>query len=236
MELRTSGGASKPDFSEGTHGEATVAGEHDHLARGVECLHAVPLQRRLVGIRGPRSPGTAPARLLAIGMRQIPRDDEDALSYIDRNLIAGERVVYRTRLHWLVLFMPALLVIVILLPSTWYLAQSEYRSFAWIPALLAVLVLLPAVVKRQSSDFAVTNKRVMMKAGVFTTHSIELLLNKIEAIGVNQTLVGRLFGYGDIVVTGSGGTRESFTHIQGPLQFRRAVQSVSDAGVLSPAA
>ena len=55
------------------------------------------------------------------------------------------------------------------------------------PVAVGVLVLLRAVIKRQSSDFAVTNKRVMMKAGVFTTRSVELLLNKIEAIAVNQS-------------------------------------------------
>jgi uncharacterized membrane protein YdbT with pleckstrin-like domain len=83
-------------------------------------------------------------------------------------------------------------------------------------------------ITRQSSDFAVTNKRVMMKVGVFSTRSVELLLNKIEAIAVNQSFIGRIFGYGDIVATGSGGTRESFSHIQAPLEFRRAVQSVTD--------
>jgi uncharacterized membrane protein YdbT with pleckstrin-like domain len=67
----------------------------------------------------------------------------------------------------------------------------------------------------------------MMKVGVFATRSIELLLNKIEAIAVNQSLLGRIFGYGDIAVTGSGGTRETFSRIQGPLEFRRAVQSVT---------
>jgi uncharacterized membrane protein YdbT with pleckstrin-like domain len=83
-----------------------------------------------------------------------------------------------------------------------------------------------------SSDFAVTNKRVMMKTGIFNTHSVELLLSKIEAIAVNQTLPGRVFGYGNIVVTGSGGTEEAFSDIQAPLEFRRAVQSVTDAQVL----
>ena len=151
------------------------------------------------------------------------------MSYIDRNLIAGERVVYRTRLHWLVFVTPILFTAIVLLPGAWFLANSSWQSFAWVPLALALFVLLPAVIKRQSSDFAVTNKRVMMKAGVFTTRSVELLLNKIEAIAVNQSLPGRLFGYGDIVVTGSGGTREAFSHIQAPLEFRRAVQSVSDA-------
>jgi uncharacterized membrane protein YdbT with pleckstrin-like domain len=68
----------------------------------------------------------------------------------------------------------------------------------------------------------------MMKSGVMTTRSVELLLNKIEAIAVDQSLLGRMFGYGNIVVTGSGGTREAFSQIQSPLEFRRAVQSVSD--------
>jgi len=151
------------------------------------------------------------------------------VSYIDRNLIAGERVVYRTRLHWLVYAMPVLFSVVVLLPIAWFLASGSWQGFAWVPLALVLVVLLPAVVKRQSSDFAVTNKRVMMKSGVFTTRSVELLLNKIEAIAVDQSLLGRLFGYGDIVVTGSGGTREAFSHIQSPLEFRRAVQSVSDA-------
>ena len=128
------------------------------------------------------------------------------MSYIDRNLIAGERVVYRTRLHWLVYAMPVLFSVVVLLPIAWFLASGSWQGFAWVPLALVLVVLLPAVVKRQSSDFAVTNKRVMMKSGVFTTRSVELLLNKIEAIAVDQSLLGRLFGYGDIVVTGSGGT------------------------------
>jgi uncharacterized membrane protein YdbT with pleckstrin-like domain len=152
-----------------------------------------------------------------------------AMSYIDSNLIEGERVVYRTRLHWLVFAMPILVTLVVLLPAAWFLFESaSWQGFAWLPLVLALLVLLPAFIKRQSSDFAVTNKRVMMKSGVMTTRSVELLLNKIEAIAVDQSLVGRMFGYGNIVVTGSGGTREAFSQIQSPLEFRRAVQSVSD--------
>jgi uncharacterized membrane protein YdbT with pleckstrin-like domain len=68
----------------------------------------------------------------------------------------------------------------------------------------------------------------MMKVGVFHTRSIELLLHKIEAIAVEQTLMGRIFDYGSIVITGTGGTQEPFSHIQAPLAFRRAVQSVTD--------
>jgi uncharacterized membrane protein YdbT with pleckstrin-like domain len=149
------------------------------------------------------------------------------MSYIDGNLLDGEHVVYRTRLHWLLFVIPVLFTVVVLLPLAWLMANGTWKSFAWIPLSFGLIVLVATFIKRQSSDFAVTNKRVMMKVGVFATRSIELLLNKVEAIAVNQSLMGRVFGYGDIAVTGSGGTREAFSRIQGPLEFRRAVQSVT---------
>jgi uncharacterized membrane protein YdbT with pleckstrin-like domain len=149
------------------------------------------------------------------------------MSYIDGNLLDGEHVVYRTRLHWLLFVIPVLFTVFVLLPLAWIMANGTWKSFAWIPLSFGLIVLVATFIKRQSSDFAVTNKRVMMKVGVFATRSIELLLNKIEAIAVNQSLMGRVFGYGDIAVTGSGGTRETFSRIQGPLEFRRAVQSVT---------
>lgn len=156
------------------------------------------------------------------------------MSYIDSNLLPGETAVYRTRLHWMLFIGPVLFTILVLVPITWLLANGTWNSFAWIPPLVAVVILMPALVRRQSSDFAVTNKRVMMKVGVFRTRSVELLLGKIEAIAVNQSLGGRIFGYGDIVVTGSGGTKEMFSRIQGPLEFRRAVQSVTDNQINHP--
>jgi uncharacterized membrane protein YdbT with pleckstrin-like domain len=150
------------------------------------------------------------------------------MSYIDGNLLPGEQVVYRTRLHWLLFMTPVLFTVIVLLPIAWWLANGTWSHYAWIPVAIGLLILLATYIKRQSSDFAVTNKRVMMKVGVFSTRSIELVLNKVEAIAVNQSLTGRIFGYGDIIVTGSGGTKEAFSHIQGPLAFRRAVQSVTD--------
>jgi uncharacterized membrane protein YdbT with pleckstrin-like domain len=151
------------------------------------------------------------------------------MSYIDRNLLEGEQIVFRTRLHWLLFMGPVLLTVFVFLPLAWLITRTSVGALAWVPVGVGVLALLGALIHRQSSDFAVTNKRVMMKVGVLRTRSIELLLGKIEAIAVDQGLLGRLFGYGDIVLTGSGGTREPFAGIQSPLAFRRAVQSVTDA-------
>ncbi|HEX8010758.1 MAG TPA: PH domain-containing protein [Casimicrobiaceae bacterium] len=151
------------------------------------------------------------------------------MSYVDSNLLEGERVVYRTRLHWKLFLGPILFALVVLVPLTWIELYGTWSAFAWIPLGLAALWLLAAFIQRRTSEFVVTNKRVLMKIGVFTTRSIELLLSKVEAITVHQTLTGRLLGYGDIVLTGSGGTNEPFAAIQSPLAFRNAVQAASDA-------
>ena len=151
------------------------------------------------------------------------------MSYVDANLLEGERMLYRTRLHWKVFVPPILFALVMSVPVAWIALAGTWSAFAWIPPALAALWLIAAFVKRQTSEFVVTNKRVLMKIGVFTVRSIELLLSKVEAITVHQSLVGRMLGYGDIVLTGSGGTVEPFSTIQSPLEFRNAVQAASDA-------
>src|SRR5689334_4461059 len=150
------------------------------------------------------------------------------MGFIDGNLLQGEHIVFRTRLHWKLMIGPTLFAIATSLPVAWMLVQDRWNNLVLIAPALGLLVLLAAFIRRQSSDFAVTNKRVMMKIGVLSTRSVELLLSKIESITVNQSLAGRMLGYGEIVVTGSGGTEETFADIQAPLDFRRAVQSVTD--------
>lgn len=152
------------------------------------------------------------------------------MSYVDRHLLAGETVSYRTHLHWKVYLLPGLLVLLVLLPLTILALSSDIRMLALLPGVAAIGVIGFAWLRRRGSEFAVTNKRVLIKLGVLTTRSIELLLPKVEGIAVEQSLAGRLFGYGRIVVTGSGGTKESFDGIQSPLDFRQAVQAATDTG------
>jgi uncharacterized membrane protein YdbT with pleckstrin-like domain len=153
------------------------------------------------------------------------------MSYVDANLLEGEQVLYRTRLHWKLFIPPILFAIIISIPLTWIGQAGTWTVFAWIPLAVALLWLIAALVRRQTSEFVVSNKRVLMKVGVLTVRSTELLLSKVEAIAVHQSLTGRILGYGDIVLTGSGGTQEPFSTIQSPLAFRNAVQAASDARI-----
>lgn len=118
------------------------------------------------------------------------------MSYVRSNLIAGEQVVFETRRHWIAYF--------------------SLRG-------LFTLGLLP-LIEYWTSEFAITNKRVIVKEGLVYRDTLELNLQRVESVSVDQSLVGRMLGYGTITIIGTGGTREMFHRIAHPLEFRKAVQ------------
>jgi uncharacterized membrane protein YdbT with pleckstrin-like domain len=151
------------------------------------------------------------------------------MSYVDKHLLLGESITYRTTLHWKVYRWPAFIA-VLGIPLVYFAINSDHKPLAAIPVALAVIAFLAAFFQRRASEYAVTNKRVIVKEGVMQSRSVELLLGKVESITVTQGLTGKLFGYGEVVITGSGGTKEPFAGIQAPFDFRRAVQAATDSG------
>jgi hypothetical protein len=99
------------------------------------------------------------------------------MSYIDGNLLEGEHVVFRTRLHWKLLIAPVLFLVAAVLAISWLRAHGDWNGLFLIAPGAALLALLGALIKRLSSDFAVTYKRVLMKTGIFSTRSVVLLLS-----------------------------------------------------------
>ncbi len=79
-------------------------------------------------------------------------------------------------------------------------------------------------VRRGATEMAVTNKRVIVKSGIVDRRTIELLLPRIESIAVEEPVLGRVLGYGTVIVRGTGGTPEVFPQIARPLEFREQVQ------------
>lgn len=156
------------------------------------------------------------------------------MGYIDQNLVIGEKVLYRTRLHWIVVIAPLLfgafmsiLGLTFLVGGVVDLAKGRSAGFAGVgllALLLGAAIVGLGLLYRTSTEMAVTNRRLIIKTGLLTRNSIELLLAKVESVSINQGLTGRMLGYGSIVVRGSGGTAEPFSKIANPLEFRRQIQ------------
>jgi len=152
------------------------------------------------------------------------------MSYVEKNLLPGEQVVYRTGLHWIALLAPIAFLGAAVAFAAWSMLRPEDRASGPVRVsgivVLAVslLVFLVKLVYFRSAEFAVTSKRVMLKVGWMRRHSLELILSKVEAISVDQNLRGRVFGYGTITITGTGGTKETFESLAHPFEFRSQVQ------------
>ena len=120
-------------------------------------------------------------------------------NYVQQNLSAGEQVVHEAKLHWII--------------------------FVSLKALLTLFI--APLIAVSTSEFAITNKRVIIKVGLISRRTLEMNLTKIESVNINQGMLGRLLGYGTIVVVGTGGTKEPFASIADPLTFRKKFQELS---------
>lgn len=146
------------------------------------------------------------------------------MSYVQEHLLPGERITYRAHLHKIIWVLPALLSLLLMVGAGFALNAD----IPWLAAglvLVAVLPVLWAWIDYTSSEFAVTDKRVVIKVGWIRRRTLETMLGKVEGISVDQTIAGRVLGFGTITVTGTGGTREPFANIAKPLEFRRQVQA-----------
>ena len=144
------------------------------------------------------------------------------MGYIESNLLPGETVVQRARLHWIV-FLKAIAVFIAGLALLYF----DPKTIGVVVSSIGLVMAVPPWLARWTSEFGVTSKRVIIKVGLIQRRTLELLIRQVEAISVDQSLAGRIFNFGTITLTGTGGVRETFHNIANPLEFRRSIQSLS---------
>src|SRR5579872_1876388 len=158
-----------------------------------------------------------------------------SMGYIDRNLGAGETLAYRTRCHWVVMFWPLVggavlgFVGLAFFAGGWMATRNGGRyegAMVWGALALvgAVALIASGIIRRLATEVGVSNRRVLIKTGLLSRRSVEVLLPKVESIGVDEPFLGRMLGYGSVIVRGTGGTFETFDKIAQPNELRRQVQ------------
>jgi len=143
------------------------------------------------------------------------------MGYIEANLLADEMVVHKARLHWII-FVKSFAVV--FLGLVFLFIQPLMGGFA---ILIGCVALVPIMVAYMSSEFGVTNKRVIIKVGFIRRRTLELLLRHVEAISVDQSVTGRILDFGSLTLTGTGGVKELFHNVRSPLEFRRRIQGAA---------
>ncbi len=151
------------------------------------------------------------------------------MSYVSRTLGANEKQLYLTGYHWLywlgatILVVPFIAVVLGGLP-TYQGTDYIYMALAAIPFLYGVYYLFHGY----ALEVAVTSDRFVKKTGFISITSEEVSLDKIEEVNVNESILGRIFGYGSVDVHGTGAGAIHVKMVADPVRLRREIQTARE--------
>jgi uncharacterized membrane protein YdbT with pleckstrin-like domain len=134
------------------------------------------------------------------------------VTYIEESLSAGEQVEGLFRLHWIA-WIPMAIWILLAIPTfglTLFIALYEYLRLRF-------------------QERGVTNKRVILKQGIISRRTEEMRLKSIETVEIDQGVLGRIFGFGTVKITGKGVSDFLFKGIDDPLAVKRRIESIGNS-------
>ena len=131
-------------------------------------------------------------------------------SYVDSTLLQGETVMYRARI------------------SLWSIAHLIFFGLLLLVVVVGLVFLVWAWIRYTTTEFAVTDRRIIAKTGLISRSTVELFLDKVEALHVDQSVPGRLLDFGTITIRGTGTTLEPIRDISAPLELRKQFMQAAD--------
>lgn len=133
-------------------------------------------------------------------------------SYIENALIKDEKVIYTGNI------------------SVWSLAPLIILGFLFLAAWgFGLIFFVIAYIRYKTTELAFTNKRVIAKVGIISRHTVELTISKVESIQVKQSVLGRIFNFGTLIISGAGNPQAPIVGISNPMAFRRAFMESQDS-------
>lgn len=132
-------------------------------------------------------------------------------SYVDSNLMSGETVLYRAHV------------------SKWSLTPLILLGVVLLPVFgIGLIVLLVAWINYRTTEFAVTDRRIIAKTGFVSRRTVEMFLDKVETLNIDQSIAARIFDFGTVTIRGTGATSEPIRSISDPLALRRHFMDAAD--------
>jgi uncharacterized membrane protein YdbT with pleckstrin-like domain len=132
-------------------------------------------------------------------------------------------IIYYAKLHWVIFLGPLLLLMVALI------AGSQIQQL-WEASLFIVIFTLfwlgMTWITYYFSSLTIKQKQIILRTGMLVRKTVDIPLNKIESIDIRQTILGSIFGFGSIVIIGTGGTRHVINNLSKPLTCRRHIEQL----------
>jgi uncharacterized membrane protein YdbT with pleckstrin-like domain len=151
------------------------------------------------------------------------------MAYYSKVLQPDETVKVVGRLHWSIYVRAVILLVIAAALLLWAdrIADANWQRYAryggGVIGLLGLLVLFASWIKRHATEIVVTDRRVIYKRGLLSRHTVEMNVSKIETVDVEQGLGGRIWGYGTLMIRGTGAGFEPLENVGAPLRIRNAI-------------
>jgi membrane protein YdbS with pleckstrin-like domain len=150
------------------------------------------------------------------------------------HLQEGEEILYQAYPSRVPLLPPLALAAVAALAGLvgWNLSGQQVWVLLLAGAVVAVALVmaLARYVRLAACHYVLTDRRLLRLRGILSQSSMDSYLDKINNVEHHQTLLGRLFNYGDVEIdTASESGAEVFPQISHPLAFKRAVDAATAA-------
>lgn len=164
--------------------------------------------------------------------------------YLNRVMLPDEQVIYQTELHWIIYLRGLFVVTCGVLIAHWgYVVAHKITSestakmldvglerFALVVIAIGAMQLLWSFVRQISTELVITNYRVIAKFGFVATTTFEVMMTKVEGANIDQSVLGRLLGFGTVMVRGTGGGISPIDHIANPMRFQsKLLMSLEEA-------
>ena len=140
------------------------------------------------------------------------------MSYIDESLVEGEKLIHRARVSW------------------WSQFWLLFLGILTLVVVVGLVFLIWAWIRVRSTELAITNRRIIAKFGFVKRHTVEINLDKVEALKVEQGVWGRILNFGTIFISGAGTSVAPIPDIADPLVFRRKFMEATNRPLAMPRA
>ncbi len=132
-------------------------------------------------------------------------------------------IVYQAHLHLIIFLGPILLLCAILYVAV---AYSALRVPSYVLGICALLWLVMTGLTYLSSYLIIKNKQVILCAGILVRQTIDIPISKVECVDIRQSILGSMFNYGALIITGTGGSRQFINYLNKPLTCRRYIEQM----------
>ena len=149
------------------------------------------------------------------------------MSYVNEVLQPDETVRFRTNVHWSVYLKAITALVIGLVLLAWYWQDGTGNMVLLLAAaafgVSALILVVPPFLERLGTEIAITDRRIIYKTGLVERHTVEISMDKVESVDVDQSVLGRIFGYGTVTVRGTGEAAEPLRNVAAPIALRNAV-------------